>query len=75
MRERPGTGKSFLNSGMEPYPDSVRKAGPSASDGVSLGRYDRGLSGGPPLVFAAVKQTGVARGVPEPSPKRRKDGP
>ncbi|MER8710438.1 hypothetical protein NKH49_33985 [Mesorhizobium sp. M1088] len=24
-------------------------------------RYDRGLSGGPPLVFAAVKQKGVAR--------------
>ncbi|MER8972017.1 MULTISPECIES: hypothetical protein [unclassified Mesorhizobium] len=28
---------------------------------MAIRRYDRGLSGGPPLVFAAVKQTGVAR--------------
>ncbi|CAH2408526.1 hypothetical protein MES5069_70144 [Mesorhizobium escarrei] len=26
MRERPGTRKSFLNSGMEPHPDSIHNA-------------------------------------------------
>jgi hypothetical protein len=37
-------------------------------------RYDRGVRGGPPLVFAAVSERGLL-GSAEPSPKRRKDGP
>lgn len=67
--KRPSCGDR-CRSGRQPAPGSHVLTVKIFDLTSATSRYDRGLSGGPPLAFAAVKQTGVARECQAERPSR-----